>query len=303
MRFYTLLAGRSGGELTFQTFPDAAEARRDEAQRRSLTRILCGVPDDLFPTLRALNDAGAGIFVAVNAMSGGHRSNAHVSGIQAFFVDIDGSPEHGAKQASWDRLMGAALPPSMVVDSRNGLHAYWLAEEGEDPAHYREIEEGLIRAFSGDERAKDLARVLRAPGFDHRKEAPYPVRVLDAEAVRYAGAELAAEYPAPAPARPAYAPVSTPATEPPSSARLLALLDHCAAQWRPGQRHEAAMAMSGKLWWWGVPQHDAEALMRRVCELAGDPDPEDRMAALRSTYRRGERGEGVTTGDLRGLKF
>ena len=69
------------------------------------------------------------------------------------------------------RLLGAALPPSIVTESRNGLHVYWLAHEGESLASHLEVNLGLIAAFGGDPKSKDLARVLRTPCTQNLKEA------------------------------------------------------------------------------------------------------------------------------------
>lgn len=50
-----------------------------------------------------------------------------------------------------------------------------------------------------------------------------------------------------------------------------------------GSRHEAAMALAGGLLRSGWPEHDVEMLLHGVVETAGDPEIEDRLAAVRST--------------------
>lgn len=300
--FYRELAG-GRLPLTFQTFPERAEDKADEGRRKALTRIIHGTVEDVSSQLHKLNEDGAGIFVCVNRMDGKWRGLNHLTGIQSYFVDVDGLDSDG-KTEKFKELRSAVHPPSMIVESRNGLHAYWLAMEGENPDNYREVEEGLIHAFGGDKAAKDAARVLRAPGFFHLKAGAYLVWPLLVSNLRYTAAELAAEYPAPQPVYKYQEQYSAPqSTEAPSGTKLLAVMDYCAALWTPGNRHEMALSLAGKLYWWGVPEHEALGIVERVCRMAGDPDTQDRIQAVRSTYRRGDSGSGVSTYALKGMKF
>jgi hypothetical protein len=93
------------------------------------------------------------------------RKKADVTHAPALWVDVDGvTPEEG-----YNRVIRAPVPPSIVVRSGGGLHAYWLLNQpvriNQDT---REIFEATLRALAkatgGDEQTCEVARVMRLPG-------------------------------------------------------------------------------------------------------------------------------------------
>lgn len=67
------------------------------------------------------------------------------------------------------------IPPSVTVTSSEGkYHFYWLTETT-DPNEWNQVMEGLTNSYDGDPQAKDLARILRLPGFHHNKYDPFMV--------------------------------------------------------------------------------------------------------------------------------
>src|SRR3954454_11127088 len=89
-------------------------------------------------TLRWRNHDGDDICFVVNA--GGTR-DAQIEKINAVFIDWDcGKDEDGKyfptreaeakKQAFLPRLKSFQLVPSIIVETRNGFHAYWLLHPG-----------------------------------------------------------------------------------------------------------------------------------------------------------------------------
>lgn len=113
--------------------------------------------------------------------------------LPAVWIDID-----GAKPL--DALMGCFHPPSCIVDSGGGLHAYWLLAE---PLDITETEhndghpavalmQGLARIFASDRSVADLARVMRLPGTTNTKrDTPVECRVLYQSDTRYEFDDLA----------------------------------------------------------------------------------------------------------------
>jgi hypothetical protein len=90
--------------------------------------------------------------------------------VRANFIDLDGSP--------LEPVMECAVSPSIVVASSPGRwHAYWLVD-GEKLAQFKPTQEQLIQRFQADPTVKDLPRVMRLPGFFHRKSAPYRVNIV-----------------------------------------------------------------------------------------------------------------------------
>lgn len=94
------------------------------------------------------------------------------------------------------------LPPSIIVHSGGGLHAYWLfsklwvingeADRKQAAALVEEFQRGFIALAASHgwklDNTSDLARVLRVPGTcNHKSGQPVPVRVLELEPARRYG--------------------------------------------------------------------------------------------------------------------
>jgi putative DNA primase/helicase len=121
---------------------------------------------DLLPELQAINDKGAGVFVAVNRFTG-HRKVENLSLVRGIHADMDDITE--------DQLASLAknLQPSIVVQSSSAsrCQVYWLLDEGETltSAETKLINQSLAKHHGADKAAVDVARLLRLPGFKHMK--------------------------------------------------------------------------------------------------------------------------------------
>lgn len=157
------------GAVTFQTFDDSA------AKRREMAQVMHGTLDECAIRLQRLNDAGAGVFVTVNETDGRGREYSNIVRVRALFVDLDGAPIEPVRDGP--------LAPHLVVESSPGRwHAYWLVE-GVALEQFRPLQRGLIARFGGDKVCVDLPRVMRLPGFVHRKAEPFQTRVADYNAL------------------------------------------------------------------------------------------------------------------------
>ena len=163
-RFLTAL-DEEAEAFTFQTFADHEDA--GDELRRELARVLHGPLDSVAPALRRMNARGAGIYVMVNAGDLEGRSADNVVGVRALFADFDGTP----LPAAWP------LEPHMVIESSPGKwHAYWLAS-GIELAEFKPFQKTIAKRFGTDPKVQDLPRVMRLPGFFHRKGAPFLSRI------------------------------------------------------------------------------------------------------------------------------
>jgi DNA primase RepB-like protein len=166
-RFLSLLDERDA--FTFQTFPDAA---KDAGSAGSPPRVYHGSLDELGPLLVSLNEEGAGIFAMVNAGDGVVREGAktcrtaaNVIRVRALFVDLDDAPIAP--------VLASALPPDWVVHSSAARwHAYWKVPDY-PLERFACAQAALARRCGGDLAVKDLPRVMRIPGFFHRKSDPF----------------------------------------------------------------------------------------------------------------------------------
>jgi len=99
------------------------------------------------------------------------------------FVDLDGAPLEPVTQAT--------LKPHITVESSPGrYHAYWLVD-GLPLDAFTTTQFAFANRFRGDPTVKDLPRVMRLPGFLHRKNEPFRTRILTLEdRPSYAASEL-----------------------------------------------------------------------------------------------------------------
>ena len=175
-RFLKLLAPDED-VFTFQTVPDIKEESKNPKIRAALNRVYHGTLEENFIHLSALNICLAGVFVMINRGDGlallGHktcRSNANVVGIRSIFADLDGAP--------LEPVLAHSIHPDIVVESSPGKwHAYWLAK-GCPLDEFTRLQEAVATNFNGDHSIKDLARVMRVPGFWHQKRDPFMTRIV-----------------------------------------------------------------------------------------------------------------------------
>lgn len=173
-RFLDLL--ERGGVFTFQTFDDTSR------KSRKLAKILHGTLADHVSELVRLNKQGAGVFVTVNATDGTGRTEANIVAVRAVFVDLDGSP--------LGPITAADPHPSCVIATSPGrFHAYWLTSMPLD--RFRPTQEALAARFAADPSVVDLPRVMRLPGFLHRKGEPTLVSFVEAQGRRYSESHIA----------------------------------------------------------------------------------------------------------------
>ncbi len=117
-------------------------------------------------------EKGFGIFMTVNEFDGPRRKE-HLRRIGAWAVDMD----EGTKQEQHDRIERSPLIPSLVVETKRGYQAYWVAKDG-NAHHWNAIVlERLVPFFGADKNARDLCRILRVPGFLHLKDPADPFLV------------------------------------------------------------------------------------------------------------------------------
>lgn len=150
--------------FTFQVFDDDRD-RKDRSLAKIYTDSLESAWDDLYRKQRI----GCGVFVTVNQTDGLGRKLANITRIRAVWAECD----HGLPDA-WP------LEPHAVIESSPGkYHVYWLVD-GLSREDFAAVMARLVQDWGSDPNAKDLARVLRLPGFWHLKDPaqPFQVRIV-----------------------------------------------------------------------------------------------------------------------------
>jgi len=114
-----------------------------------------------------------------------------ISVINCVFAEFD-PEDYGSKPNILTHLATLPLAPTSTVDSGGGYHCYWVFDASivvtsENLPTLCRIQAAWVDLVGGDLGAKDLARVLRLPGFQNRK----PKYAPDYPTVRFV--ELAPE--------------------------------------------------------------------------------------------------------------
>ena len=161
-RFLTLL-DEDAEHFTFATFDDCKLSDGKTRKDPSLTRELHGALDEHEPELARLNQAGAGVFVTIQRTDLTGRKAENIVGVRAVFQEQDraGCPE---------------LPtaPHIVVESSPGKHHRYILLADCPLGGFGPLQERLVQDYGSDPNAKDIARVLRLPGFYHQKDPAHP---------------------------------------------------------------------------------------------------------------------------------
>ncbi len=185
-RFLQLL-DPSTERFTFQTFQDLAPGIK--VTQPHLARVISGTIDDAL--LLHNYKYGSGIWVTINRTGLRGRKAADIVAIRAVWQEDDNG------------YAGAfPLEPSIVVESSpEHFHRYWLTSgwpaDDRGRADHGSAMERMIASYGSDKGAKDISRVLRVPGFLHRKnpDQPFMVRIVAAPGHRYSRAEILEAFP------------------------------------------------------------------------------------------------------------
>jgi hypothetical protein len=164
--FLTLL-DQEAESFTFQTFADSPEAK---AQPHLFAKIFHGSLKQHGPELQRQNQQGAGVFVTVNQTDLRGRKSENIQRVRAVFADTDG--------ADLTPILSAKPEASFIVESSPGnAHPYWLTD-GLPSSQFEGVQRRIAEKFGTDSSVTDLPRVLRLPGFYHRKGEPFMVRMM-----------------------------------------------------------------------------------------------------------------------------
>ncbi len=108
------------------------------------------------------------------------------------FVDCDLKDGVYTDKLSFMEVLGAVgIEPARVVDSGNGVHAYWKVNNL-DPMSYLRFQRRLMRLFQTDEAVGQLFQLMRMPGtLNTKKELEQPVCSIEFESdITYNAEEL-----------------------------------------------------------------------------------------------------------------
>jgi putative DNA primase/helicase len=173
---FLMLLDEEAEAFTFQTFADSPEAKAEDkererkGQRKKYADVFHGPLSRHAAALEKLNRNGAGVFVTVNQTDLKGRKSDNVQRVRAVFADTDG--------ADLAPILNAKPEANFIVESSPGnAHAYWLTDDL-PLARFEGVQRRIADKFGTDSSVTDLPRVLRLPGFYHRKGEPFMVRMM-----------------------------------------------------------------------------------------------------------------------------
>ncbi len=129
-----------------------------------------------------LNKLGFGMFQAVQLFGSETRQISNLKQILSWAVDID----VGTKEDQLARVF-EFLVPSLIVETKRGVHIYYDAKNATKENYQSIVADRLVPQLSADKKAKDLARVLRVPGYFHMKNPtePFLIKTIHQYPVAY----------------------------------------------------------------------------------------------------------------------
>ncbi len=117
---------------------------------------------------------------------------AYIAAINCVYGEFD-AKDWGTKDAIRGHLATLPLAPTALVDSGGGYHCYWILTDpvtvtDDNRDHIKRLQYAWADLICSDEDAKDLARMLRVPGFKNMKPEYAPnnpvVAIVDFDPAR-----------------------------------------------------------------------------------------------------------------------
>ncbi|RLA18839.1 MAG: hypothetical protein DRQ56_06640, partial [Gammaproteobacteria bacterium] len=140
-----------------------------------------GSLEDRYKELKTLNDLGHSIYMTVNETSPSGRKMEDLESIRAIYADDD-TP----------RALPHKFPlePSIIIRTSGSIgeykHQYYWLTSTPDYETWELVMEGIIKVYEMDPGAKDLARILRVPGFmNHKYDPPSKCKMLHCSGQQY----------------------------------------------------------------------------------------------------------------------
>lgn len=126
-------------------------------------------PIDIVKWLKKYGGEGCNLYHSVNAPDADVTSKPKKGQTPtAYYLHVDCDPQTGdiaAEKARYIALIQKyALPPSFIVDSGSGIHAYWKLSEPCPAAAAEPANKVLERHFTGGTQTFNVDRILRIPG-------------------------------------------------------------------------------------------------------------------------------------------
>ena len=155
--------------------------------------------DEVEQLVEEVNASGKNVFVALSSFNGYSRMGDCAAFCRSFFVDLDIKPDKPGHYKSKVEaiedlehfLKVTELPPPVVIDSGNGIHAYWPFEDDVPIAEWKLYADKFKQLCLDHMKidpvvTADITRIMRCPDtFNFKTDPPNPTRFITEEISQY----------------------------------------------------------------------------------------------------------------------
>ncbi|WP_374076950.1 hypothetical protein [Bdellovibrio bacteriovorus] len=152
------LSGSRSSKVTIQFLHDSDKSMPP--------KIIHGTIKECWKEIKNRNINGYGVFFTVNKTDLNGRRKDNVQRVRAVFTDDDTGKGKKPK-----------LRPSVVIQSKRGLHSYWLVDDLALDS-FSIWQKHIAKIHNTDPAVNDLPRVMRLPGTYHMKNLKSPFLVV-----------------------------------------------------------------------------------------------------------------------------
>jgi len=156
--------------------------------------------DEVENLVQEINAADKNVFIALSSFSGHSRMSDYAAYCRSFFVDLDVKPDKPGHYKSKAEaiedldhfLTVTELPPPVVIDSGNGIHAYWPFEEQVSIVEWKPYADKFKQLCLDHMKidpvvTADVTRIMRCPEtLNFKTDPPNPTSFLTDEINQYA---------------------------------------------------------------------------------------------------------------------
>ena len=176
-------------DCTIQLFDDT-KSGRDLARKIDQKQF----DNELLETgLQKYNQMWAWVFFSINSMNPWERDKANVTRVNARACEVDDL----SKEEQMKLISVSPLAPSLIIESKKSYHMFWFAKDG-TIENWTKICWGIRNFFWWDPAiASDISRVLRLPGYYHKKDItnPFMCNIVDGNWEYYTEEEMLEAFP------------------------------------------------------------------------------------------------------------
>jgi hypothetical protein len=155
--------------------------------------------DEVEQLVEEVNAGGKNVFIALSSFNGYSRMGDCAAFCRSFFVDLDvkaDKPGHYKSKVEaiedLDHFLKVTeLPPPVVIDSGNGIHAYWPFEDDVPIAEWKPYADKFKQLCLDHMKidpvvTADITRIMRCPDtLNFKTDPPNPTRFITEEISQY----------------------------------------------------------------------------------------------------------------------